>query len=132
MLKSGDTFLLPKTSAAIEHLWVVLTDPDLDQLAVCVNITTSQGHSDTIVVLKPGDHSFIKKESVVHYPDAQLLNLKSVQAALDAKAKSFVCTQHDPCSAKLLKRIRDGLLKSPHAPNGLKQRCRAIWQSTRL
>ena len=127
MLKAGDTFLIPKSSSAIEHLWVVLTDPDSDNSAVCVNITTKQGYSDMTVILKPGEHPFIKKESVAHYPDARFLDLASVQAALDAKTKSFVCSQHEPCGAKLLKRLRDGLLTSPHTPRGPKDYCKKIW-----
>lgn len=92
MLSCGDTFLIPKRSDQIEHLWIVITDPDVDGKAVCVNITTRQPYSDTTVILKRGDHPFIRHESVAHYPDARILDLNAVQdALLKAGNTSFVC-----------------------------------------
>lgn len=89
-------------------------------MAICVNITRKELYSDTTVTLIPGDHPFIKKESVAHYPDAQPLDLNKVQGALDASPTSYICRLHDSCSPELLSKLQIGLLNSPHATNGLK------------
>lgn len=75
MLSCGDTFLIPKSVNAVEHLWIVVTDPDPATFqSVCVNVTTSTGKFEKLVTLLPGDHPFIKHESVVFYADAQMLD----------------------------------------------------------
>lgn len=114
MLGSGDTFLLPKPGrGSIEHLWIVLTDPDSNHKALCVNITTKQDHSDLTLILNAGDHPFVRHESVIHYPDARLLDLQLVHTALNGGA---TCTQHAKCSASLLQRVREGLMRSRLTP----------------
>ncbi len=128
MLRAGDTFLLPKPNAT-EHLWVVLTEPTESGEAVCVNITTQHSFSDQTVILQPGDHPFIKHPSVVHYEDAREMNLQMVYALLKQGSDKFVCVAHDPCSVDLLRCVRDGLLRSKRTPNGLKQRCKALWET---
>jgi hypothetical protein len=127
LLRCGDTFLIPKRGSEAEHLWIVITEPDENGQAVCVNITSRNNESDTTVVLRPGDHSFVKKESVVYYVDAQVLDLAKVAAAIKAKPRSYVCTLHDSCEPELLARIQEGLQRSPFCPNGIKDLCRKRW-----
>ena len=127
-MHAGDTFLIPKSADEIEHLWIVLTEPDSDGMAVCVNVTRRESYSDTTLVLNIGDHPFIRKESVVHYPDASKLDLTRVQKAIDAKPRQYICKPHKPCSNDLLERIRNGLLASPHTPKGLKSFCKSEWE----
>ena len=127
-LKTGDTFLLPKRSQDTEHLWIVVAEVDAEKRkAICVNITTEQADSDTICKLSRGDHSFVTHDSVVYYKDAQELDLTAIEAALGAKIKSFVCTQHDPCSEALLNRIQQGLIASKQTPKGIKATCKKLW-----
>ena len=127
-LKCGDTFLLPKTSGDREHLWIVITDPDLaTNKAVCVNVTTQQTYSDSTCVLQPGDHPFISHTSVIFYQDARELDLTLVEKALTTGIKDFVCQAHDPCSEHLLRRIRQGLIASKHTPKGIKALCKKLW-----
>jgi hypothetical protein len=127
-LKTGDTFLAPKRSRDTEHLWIVVAEVDAEKRkAICVNITTEQADSDTTCKLAKGDHSFIAHDSVVYYKDAQELDLTAIEAALSAKIQSFVCTQHDPCSEALLKRIKEGLVASKQTPKGIKATCRKLW-----
>jgi len=83
---------------------IVITQPDADANAVCVSVTTQRSYSDVTVFLKVGDHPFIKHESVIHYADARILDLRKVQAALDAKTRTFICRRHEPCSESLLTR----------------------------
>jgi hypothetical protein len=128
VLSCGDTFLMPKSSRATEHLWVVITQPEPGaSLAVCVSITTRRSNSELTVILYPGDHPFIRHESVVHYADAQILDLDHVQRALDAHISGIVCTQHQPCNQALLMRIQQGLLISKLVPNNVKAFCQRAW-----
>ena len=119
MLTCGDTFLIPKRGEDIEHLWIVITEPDADGNAVCVSVTAKRSYSDTTVVLSAGEHPFIKHESAIHYADARILDLEKVQAALDAHTRTFICRSHKPCSEDLLTRVQDGLLKSPYPTKGI-------------
>src|SRR5260370_42201162 len=96
-LKSGDTFILPKTSDGIEHLWIIVAESDpASRKAICVNITSEQADSDTTCKLNKGDHSFVTHASVVYYKDAREIDLALVEKALNAGIKNFVCTAHDP------------------------------------
>jgi hypothetical protein len=52
--------------------------------------------------------------------DARILDLRKVQAALDAHTRMFICRSLKPCSEVLLARVRDGLLKSPYPTKGVK------------
>ena len=106
-----------------------MTEPDpLTHKAVCVNVTTANAYSDFTVTLTVGDHSFIKHDSVIHYIDAQFLDIGKVQDALDAKPVGYVCAQHEPCKSELLERIQAGLLASKLTKKGVKEYCRRIWQ----
>jgi hypothetical protein len=129
MLKCGDTFLAPKSSAEKEHLWVIITDPDAEGKAVGVNITSLRSYSETTLVLDKGDHRFITHPSVVNYGLAQILDIRAVHTAIEKKPKYFVCKSHDPCSPELLKKVQDGMLRSKQAPKDIKQRCASEWEA---
>lgn len=127
-LRCGDTFLMPKSGRAVEHLWVILTEIDqATRTAICVNVTTKQSHSETTVVLKAGDHPFIKHDSVINFSDAREMPIDPVEQALSRRTVQFVCQPHDPCSAALLERIRKGLIASKQTPKGIKQKCKDLW-----
>ena len=125
MLRPGDSFLLPALGQSTPHLWIVITEADADGWAVCVN----KPSSETTVILNPGDHPFITHESVVYYKDADKLNLRTVESAINRQSGfvDIVCQQHQPCSAALLQRIQEGLLASPLVKKGIKEYCRTAW-----
>lgn len=129
MLRCGDTFLLPKSAYEVEHLWIVITDPEPDSnKAVCVNITSRNSFSETTVILKKGDHPFIKHESVINYADARELDLGKVYEVLNTPTRQrFAFGICDPCSPELLRRIQDGLLVSRYVKKGLKEYCKGKW-----
>jgi hypothetical protein len=84
-LRCGDTFLVPKSSDQTEHLWIVITPPEVGTAkAVCVSVTTSRAYSETTAVLQRGDHPFVNHESVIYYQDARILDLNLVERALHA------------------------------------------------
>jgi hypothetical protein len=119
---------MPRTSDAVEHLWIVVAEIDpATRKAVCVNITTEQAGSDTTCKLNKGDHPFVIHASVVYYKDAREIDLNLVETALTSGIKKFVCTPHDPCSAALLARIQKGLVDSKQTPKGIKATCKKLW-----
>ncbi|MCI0390265.1 MAG: hypothetical protein MOB07_16065 [Acidobacteria bacterium] len=122
-IKSGTCVFLTKPAAkAIPHLWIVLTDPEGDPpQVVMVNLNTKRDGSDTTVVLHPGEHRFIKHETVVNYSDARFVEVGNLQALI-AMHRDW---QDDDCSDDLLAKIRQGLIDSPFTPNKIKTYCQA-------
>ncbi len=117
MLAVGDTVLLPKPGQDKCHLWVLVTagNPATGEVII-VNLTTERPHSDKTVVIKPGEHRFVGRPTVVFYADARLVPL----AALEAAVNQGIARQHDPLEPALLQRVQDGLLNSPLTPGRIK------------
>ncbi|MEK7486771.1 MAG: hypothetical protein AABZ60_20805 [Planctomycetota bacterium] len=62
----GTAFLLPHNISAIEHLWIVLTEPSpIKNEVIIVNVTSLRSYSDKTVILNEGDHPFIHHPSVI-------------------------------------------------------------------
>jgi hypothetical protein len=122
-IRSGVCLLLPKPDKyAKDHLWIVLTDPHGDPPeVVMVSLTTKRPGSDPTTVLEPGDHPFVKHETVVSYADARIVQAGALVAILALRRDA----RNDDCSDGLLARIRQGLLDSPFTPNKIKDYCRA-------
>jgi hypothetical protein len=128
LLTCGDTFLIPETTSGVEHLYIVLTNPEPGTgRAVCVNLTGRQLDSDATVVVNVGEHPFVSKESVVFYQKAKALDMNKVEAALKAKMSRIVCKQHQPCSQAFLSRVQKGLLASKSSPHDVKRYCEQAW-----
>jgi hypothetical protein len=83
------------------HLWVVCSEPDQDGYAVVFNLTTRRVNSDTNCVIHPGEHPFVKRESVVAYERGQLMNIQAW-----VKAQKFGAKTYPPVSDDLLLRIQ--------------------------
>jgi hypothetical protein len=112
---------MPKVSGDIRHLWIVLTEPEGQPLeVVIVNLTKNKPLADTTCILSPGDHTFIKVETVVHYADARKVPAEPLHALTKLTSYDF----HDDCSEELLERIQRGLLASKSTPKGIKAYCR--------
>jgi mRNA-degrading endonuclease toxin of MazEF toxin-antitoxin module len=71
VLECGDTFLTGDDEDEGYHLWIVLTPP-IEGEVVTVSVTTQRKRSETLVVLKPGDHPFITHPSVIAYAYATI------------------------------------------------------------
>lgn len=51
---------------------MIVTEVDaVAKKAICVNVTSLKGHSDTTCVVKIGDHRFIDHDWVINYSDAR-------------------------------------------------------------
>jgi hypothetical protein len=118
MLTIGDTVLLPKPGHEKEHLWALITAPDPESGdAVMVNLTTQRPHSDTTMIIQPGEHPFVDRPTVVFYADARMVNVNT----LDEGVRQNFVHQHDALSKELLQRIQDGLLASKFTPDKIKK-----------
>lgn len=120
-MRLGETVLMPVPGVAVPHLWILITEPSAEtHLGVFVSVTALRGGKDQTVVLRPGDHPYIAKDSVVYYGDARLLDTTRIDADL---AAGTVQSQ-EPCSARLLRLLQDGALASPYTPNAILKLCK--------
>lgn len=114
-LNCGDSFLAGPADESL-HLKIIVTPPRAGEVVV-VSVTTRREHSETLVILHPGDHPFLQRESVVAYRYSEIREVAMIETALrDGQA-----LQREPIAPHLLKRIRDGLRDSEFTPNGVRQ-----------
>ncbi len=100
------------------HLFIVVTLPSGNPPSVVlVNFTSLRKGSDTTVVLDKGDHPFIKKRTVVDYRWARIKGVRDLKALV----KNGDATPDCPCRSDILKRIQDGVLRSPDTPIEVKK-----------
>jgi hypothetical protein len=119
-LVPGSTFVIDPDGGTNPHLWIVLAvyEPELeyDEWALIVSVTTLDRAKfvDEACVLNVGDHPFLAHESFVHYQRTREVETRTL-AACAANARQ-------PCSPDLLKRLIEGLHRSPHTRRGHKSR----------
>jgi hypothetical protein len=97
-----------KPGNQIPHCWFVVADKP-DGQCVIVNMTTLGYVCDTTLVLHRGEHPEIDHDSIILYADAQITTLETLDVLVSRKAAS----KKDACSSALLKKIHDGIGKSP-------------------
>ena len=115
-LKPGDCVLLPsRDRKKPPHLWTVLTPPKAGKVII-VNFTTKRDFSDPSTVLNVGDHPFVKHLTVIDYYKTQLVNV----APLKEGIKNGWFSEHSALKPEILRRVQEGLLKSPHTPKKIK------------
>jgi len=121
----GDTFLMPAPGGAtIPHLWIIVTQPD-PQTHECaiVSVTTLRNSKDQTVILRPGDHPFIRHDSTIFYGDAMIVNARKLEAEIAAG----LAVVREKCSAPTLKLVQDGVVSSPFTRPKILRFCRAHW-----
>lgn len=124
IIRAGSSLLLAEPPLFKPHLWFVLTNPEgKPPRVVAVMVRTVTRFTDPTVVLKPGDHPFIRHESAVHYSTARWLNVSGLLAAMNVGK----CHLTEDMSGKLLRRVRKGLLDSPFTVNALRDQCKGLF-----
>ncbi len=124
-MQCGDTFLMPVPGGRlIPHLWIVVTDPE-PQTNFCaiVSITTLRNSKDQTVILRIGDHPFIRHDSTIFYGDAMILDARR----LDAEIMAGLAIIRERCSPQTLKLVQDGVLASPFTRPKILRFCRDRW-----
>ena len=104
-MKPGDTFFI-RDRAVDSHLWVILSDPDVDaERVVMVSMTTHESHKEDVCLLHVGDHPRVSHETCIAYDETRMTTLEQLRAL----TKGGHLVIQAPVSADVLKRIRDGV-----------------------
>jgi hypothetical protein len=112
-MEAGDTFKYGRRS----HLWIVVSDPQVDRAEVVIaNMTTDDG-VDPSCILDAGDHPFVQHRTCIRYDMARIVR----DADLERHVASNTIRLHERVSADILERIRQGAAASPYIPFGCKQ-----------
>jgi hypothetical protein len=110
-IRLGDTFRY--TQKREEHLWMVISDPQLDQSVLIANLTTYKPYKDGSCRLNRGEHPFIKHETCVNYAFAQAPDGAHL---IDLYVRDKI-ELLEPLSVQTLAKVQYGALVSPHIPD---------------
>ena len=96
-MDAGTTFL---RSDSDKHLWIIISDPELDpENVLIVNFTSLDARKEAVCTLCVGDHPWIRHDTCVNYADAVVTSLTKLYAAKDAGAILL----HNPVSDAVLR-----------------------------
>jgi len=114
-VKLGDTLIPPKP---YQHLYVVISDPDLDpDNVVIVNFTSYDPDEEDYCIVQGGEHPFLIHKSCVRYKDGRVSPVTALTHLID----SGTMTTHKPLSKELLRRVQEGASKSDFLPEGCRK-----------
>jgi hypothetical protein len=119
-ISAGDTYQYTGTDTD-DHLWIVISDPLVDDNHVLVvNFTTYRlrddgtTRNDGTCRIQPGEHPFVKEETCIQYLACHQLKLVVLEEWLDVG--KIILNQHQPASSVLLRRIQQGAYDSDQTP----------------
>jgi hypothetical protein len=124
-MECGDTFLMPAPGGPVTpHLWIVVTQPDSQtHLCAIVSVTTLRNSKDQTIILRPGDHPFIRHDSTIFYGDAMIVDARR----LDAEIAAGLALSRERCPHPTLKLVQDGVIASPFTRPKVVRFCRDQW-----
>ena len=117
----GATLIIPSGPRG-KHLFIILNEPkDFAghiNSSVLVNVSSvRKAPYDDTCILEPGNHPFIRQRSYIAYRHARVERAES----LAQKVNASLFTPHEPLDDELLKRVQNGLYKSPQTRRFLKE-----------
>ena len=84
---AGQTFHYPLRSPAKAHLWIIATGPSAQAGSfAAVSLTSLRGAKDQTVILRQGEHPFIKWDTCVAYALAEIITVEHLEARLSKGA----------------------------------------------
>jgi hypothetical protein len=98
---------MPRPGNKIPHCWFVIAEKP-DGQCLIVNMTTLSHLCDKTVILHKDEHPEVDHDSIILYSDAQITTFDT----LDILVSRGAASRKQPCSAELLKKIQDGVIKS--------------------
>ena len=108
------------------HLRVVIAElPGSPTQVLVVYLTTKKENSDTTVVLKSGDHNFIKHDTVVSYADSRIFDKDDLIDRIERK----LFKPDKPFDIEKVRIMQRGLLDSPYTPKAIKDLYRKASQN---
>ena len=124
VIRAGASLLLAEPPLYKPHLWFVLTHPlGKPPRVVSVMLRSVARFTDSTLILRPGDHPFVRPDSAVHYSTARWLNVSAILRAV----RDGRCHLKEDMTDELLRRVRSGLLESPFTVNALRDRCKDLF-----
>lgn len=106
------------------HLWIVITEPDpVSRLCAIVSVTTLRNSKDQTIILRVGDHPFIRHDSTIFYGDGMIVDAQRLEIEIAAG----LALRRDKCSAATLKLIQQGVSASPFTRPKFLRFCREQW-----
>ncbi len=111
----GDVLWIPDARSGA-HCWVLILERLDGKQFVGVMLVSLKPHSDKTVVLLPGEHPFVVRETSVDYGSATPMSA----AKLAEWLASGRAQQRDAMPADVTARIKRGALESSRTPNHVK------------
>ena len=102
------------------HLWIVISQETEDGLIALANFTThgrSPACGPECLVIAPGEHPFVTRESCIYYRGAIL----NPTAPLQQHKEQGTLPQSEPVTAELLQRIQRGAIASRFTRNDVRR-----------
>lgn len=122
MIQLGETFVNKEAPGILSHLWMVLSDPKRGPKIVIANLSTRrQDEPEHTCVVRPKEHPYVSKESVVRLDQVRVAEMKKLEEA----QRNGLLSPSAPLSIALLARIQKALGESPLVPNEAKEILRA-------
>ncbi len=120
-MKQGDCFWNDSAPRLPAHLWVIISDPELDpENVVIVNLTDATKFSDQTCILRPGDHADLTKPSCVAYGFAKITSVAALKKVQQCGSISLTT----PASPEMLDKILKGAQDGDELPNAQRERLR--------
>jgi len=100
----------------LHHLWFVCTLPDDHGRFVTFNLSSFDSCVDPTCLIVPGEHRFVRHDSLIHYQLGRLRDVEKIELAVAKGLFSFddraSPTSGSWASDALIARIRAGALRS--------------------
>lgn len=109
-MNAGDTLYVNNPGLQYDsHLWVIVSDPDIDPRSVLiVNFTSWRADKDQACVVDKSDHPYIRHKTCVNYAGSKVQSVDDLGRLVQAGTVSH----REPASEELLRRMRDGAIES--------------------
>ncbi len=108
--RAGQTFLYPLSENKIAHLWVIVTEPNVEGAFAVVSLTSLREAQDQTLILRKDEHPFLKHDTCVGYRFAEITGTEKLQEFL----ATSVARLHRDTEASILAEILSGFTASDH------------------
>lgn len=113
----GFSFYLPDHTP---HLAVVIVELKTNpEQVIVVNLTSFQNGADYTVILKEGDHPFIKYKTIVEFGRARMFKKPDLINRINRE----LFNMGEPFSQELVSKMQRGIIDSEFTPNDIKELC---------
>lgn len=89
-----------------------------------VSVTTLRNSKDQTVILRVGNHPFIRHDSAIFYSDSMIVDARKIEAEIAAG----LAILREKCPAATLKLVQNGVAASPYTRAKILRFCREHWR----